>query len=76
MVHPDHFRKGIATSLLKALEESEAAIRAMVVCTGADNTPAIQLYQRFGFKKVRNVTLPDGLVLCELCKEFHQESRS
>jgi hypothetical protein len=47
-----------------------------VVCTGADNTPAIQLYQRFGFKKVRNVTLPDGLVLCELCKEFHKESRS
>lgn len=48
VVSPNHFRKGIASILLKyVLEENEKA--DFTVETGVDNIPAINLYLKSGF---------------------------
>ncbi|TCN22260.1 ADP-ribose pyrophosphatase YjhB (NUDIX family) [Mesobacillus foraminis] len=49
MVHPEHFRKGIARSLIEHLAIKEGNASEMLVATGAANTPAVKLYQRLGF---------------------------
>ena len=51
MVHPDFFRRGIASSLLQHIlieQEREGATR-FIVSTGSANSPAIRLYEGFGF---------------------------
>ncbi|PBB04845.1 GNAT family N-acetyltransferase [Salimicrobium humidisoli] len=50
MVHPDHFRKGIATKLLRFIEEG-ADFEAMTVSTGSANEPAVNFYLKHGFVK-------------------------
>jgi tRNA(adenine34) deaminase len=54
MVHPDRFRRGIASKLLEAAL-AIPGIRKALVSTGTLNTPAVALYERYGFQ-------PDGLV--------------
>jgi len=54
MVHPDCFRRGIASRLLEAALAAPGIERALV-STGTANTPAVQLYLRHGFA-------PTGLV--------------
>ena len=51
MVHPRAFRRGIATTLLDALDHTEPA-RRTVVSTGTANHPALVLYARRGFAPV------------------------
>ncbi|AKG04480.1 GNAT family N-acetyltransferase [Salimicrobium jeotgali] len=50
MVHPDHFRKRIATTLLRFIEEG-ADFEAMTVSTGSANEPAVNFYLKHGFVK-------------------------
>lgn len=52
VVDPDFFRKGIASMLLKFIF-SEYPSSQFTVETGAANGPAIALYERYGFHKVR-----------------------
>ncbi|HZG87312.1 GNAT family N-acetyltransferase [Paenibacillus sp.] len=54
MVHPDHFRRGLASKLLGAVLSLPGLTRALV-STGTANAPAVALYERFGFQ-------PDGLI--------------
>lgn len=49
MVHPDYFRQGIAGSLLHFIESVETGVTTITVATGAKNTPARKLYQRYGY---------------------------
>lgn len=52
VIHPKFFRRGIATQLLSHifdLFESEA----FTVETGADNTPATELYKKLSFEEVK-----------------------
>lgn len=49
IVHPEHFKKGIASQLLRHLFEHKTDADEFVVSTGAKNDPAIQLYKKFGF---------------------------
>lgn len=65
MVHPEHFRRGIASRLLEEIT-AKAGAMPLRVSTGADNAPAIRLYERFGFSISRRRELPDGLRLVEL----------
>ncbi|MEP3092103.1 MAG: GNAT family N-acetyltransferase [Ekhidna sp.] len=52
VVDPQFFRKGIASKLLDFLFTSfESSL--FTVETGAENKPAIALYERFGFEKVQ-----------------------
>ncbi|WP_420318061.1 GNAT family N-acetyltransferase [Ekhidna sp.] len=48
VVHPDFFRKGIASKLLSHLFEQSSS-NMYTVETGAKNDPAIKLYERHGF---------------------------
>ncbi len=50
VVDPEHFRKGVASSLLDHVLTKRDWTKA-VVETGADNLPAIRLYEKFGFKE-------------------------
>ena len=61
VVHPDHFRRGIAGRLLDALDAAEADAELSLVATGAANAPARRLYERHGFSPVEE-RLVDGAI--------------
>lgn len=65
MVHPDYFRQGIASALLRYVEKQLAAGAAatLTVATGARNSPAIQLYKRHGFIEIGEQLMPQGIVM-------------
>lgn len=52
VVLPSYFRKGIAGKLLTFLFENYDS-QLFTVETGAENAPAIALYERFGFQKTK-----------------------
>ncbi|WP_418199430.1 GNAT family N-acetyltransferase [Alkalihalobacterium sp. APHAB7] len=66
MVHPLHFKKGIAQVLLTYLEECESAIREWIVSTGTGNTPAINFYKRNGFQVLNEVKVNERLSITNL----------
>jgi ribosomal protein S18 acetylase RimI-like enzyme len=68
VVHPAHFRRGIASALLRAVEERAAPGQRLTVSTAEKNEPAIRLYQRHGFEIGERTVLPDGLALVRLVK--------
>lgn len=63
MVHPDHFRQGIAGSLLTFIEEQEVGIDKITVMTGEKNKPAKKLYQRHGFVRSAKREVTPGLMM-------------
>jgi ribosomal protein S18 acetylase RimI-like enzyme len=69
IVHPDHFRKGIAQKLLEFIERIEG-IKSLIVSTGSKNTPAINFYEKNGFKKVNQIIVNENLFLTSLEKKF------
>ena len=52
VVHPNHFRQGIARQLLEFTFATFDS-KLVVVETGLKNDPAISLYKKFGFKEVK-----------------------
>ena len=62
VVHPDAFRRGIASRLLDALPEAPRYL----VATGAANAPARRLYERRGFRVAREREVAPGLVIVEM----------
>ena len=61
VVHPDAFRRGIATALLDALDARETSAQRWTVGTGAGNGPALALYERRGFRRTEERDVGDGL---------------
>ncbi|MGQ0839006.1 GNAT family N-acetyltransferase [Actinokineospora sp.] len=60
-VDPAWFRRGLARALLAALlDRTEGDV---VVSTGADNTPAVTLYERVGFERTGTLEPEPGLRL-------------
>ncbi|MDZ5473514.1 GNAT family N-acetyltransferase [Bacillus sp. 31A1R] len=68
MVHPNHFRKGIAKKLIQYIENLHHD-KDMIVSTGAKNTPAIQLYLGLGFTKVGEIEVGNGIVISNFKKQ-------
>ncbi|MEI4771058.1 GNAT family N-acetyltransferase [Psychrobacillus sp. FJAT-51614] len=66
VVHPNFFRKGIASALLKYVLEIKKENQHIEVSTGAKNTPAIQLYERFGFKKINDIEIEPSFFITQL----------
>ena len=67
-VAPPAFRHGVGTALVRhALEVAGA--RRVRVGTGADNAPAIALYERHGFRRVGEHRPVPTLVNVELVRE-------
>lgn len=69
MVHPDRFRLGIASKLLEAVF-ALPGLRKALVSTGTANTPAVQLYERFGFIPSRNVEIAPNVTITQFVKTF------
>ncbi|KOR82116.1 GNAT family N-acetyltransferase [Paenibacillus solani] len=65
MVHPGHFRKGIAGILIQHVLESYREAPKFVVSTGTLNTPAVNLYEKFGFVKDHVFEVAPGVELTE-----------
>jgi ribosomal protein S18 acetylase RimI-like enzyme len=55
IVHPNHFRKGIAQKLLQTVEDVHNEYQQLTVSTGKDNTPAKNLYLKNGYKLIEDV---------------------
>jgi ribosomal protein S18 acetylase RimI-like enzyme len=67
MVHPLHFRKGIARSLLRYIEDLYNG-HLLVVSTGAKNLPAVELYLSLGFEKVDESVYGEGIQVANFKK--------
>ncbi|MDG4864559.1 GNAT family N-acetyltransferase [Streptomyces sp. T-3] len=64
-VDPAWFRHGLATLLLRHLLTELAPGHTAMVSTGADNRPALALYERLGFDRTGTVEPVPGLRLAQ-----------
>ena len=67
-VHPQQFRRGVATVLVNGtLLMCAAGVR---VSTGQANAPALELYDRLGFSEIQRFMTSDRVAMVELY--YHQ----
>jgi len=69
VVKPEHFQRGIASSLLTKVQE-EITAGQITVKTAKANKPAIRLYKKFGYHLEQNFATKEGLELVELIKRI------
>lgn len=62
IVSPRHFRRGIAQQLLNHVVQLYET-NLVKVSTGARNVPAIQFYEKNGFRKVEDIAINERLSL-------------
>ncbi|RXJ04205.1 N-acetyltransferase [Anaerobacillus alkaliphilus] len=62
IVHPKHFRKGFAQSLLDFVINNFAR-KIIKVATGSKNTPAVNFYRKNGFDSIKEVKINEQLSL-------------
>lgn len=67
-VHPRFFRMGIAGKLVNFVENLQNNINKIVVCTGRDNLPAVSLYLKKGFQKIKDIEISKDIYLTQLEK--------
>ncbi|MGI5997465.1 MAG: GNAT family N-acetyltransferase [Lutispora sp.] len=67
-IYPDFFRMGIANKLINFVEEINSNINKIIVCTGKDNLPAVNLYLKNGYKKKKDIEVKDGIYITEFEK--------
>ena len=60
VVHPQYFRRGLASQLLQSLLEKSSWQHAFVE-TAAANDPALELYRKFGFSETKRWKTADGI---------------
>lgn len=70
MVHPNHFRKGIAKRLLSFVEGYFENIERIIVSTGTNNTPAVSFYLNSGFTETGEKRISKSLSLTFFKKEI------
>ena len=68
MVHPNHFRKGIAHMLLDFIESNMEGFETIIVSTGSGNTPAVTFYLKYGFSKTEEIRVTERLSLASFKK--------
>ncbi|WP_055668697.1 GNAT family N-acetyltransferase [Desnuesiella massiliensis] len=67
-VHPQFFRMGIAGKLFNYVENIQNNINKVVVRTGRDNLPAVNLYLKNGFQKIKDIEISKDIYLTQLEK--------
>ena len=61
VVHPNFFRRGVASKIMTFVIEQYGS-KMLMVETGLDNAPAIALYKRFGFVEVKQWMTDIGIM--------------
>lgn len=69
-VHPHFFRGYIASQLLNYIEGLHVSATKIIVSTGRENKPAINLYFKNGFRKVEDYEVEEGIYLTSFVKVF------
>jgi len=67
VVHPDYFRRGLASRLLQALLANETW-KCADVETAAANKPALLLYEKLGFTESKRWQTVDGVEKVQLLR--------
>ncbi len=67
-VQPCYFRMGIANKLIHFIEELHSNVNKIVVCTGKENEPAVRLYGKSGYRKVRDIEIAKNVYITEFEK--------
>lgn len=73
-VHPDYFRRGIASALLTFVQTAYPETLRCIVSTGAKNEPAKALYRRDGFVQTGEVEVEPGVWLAFFEKKSSPQS--
>lgn len=60
-VHPDFFRKGVASGLIDHILLEREGYDRVVVGTGQKNVPAVTLYEKKGFTKIEDIEIAPGV---------------
>ncbi|MER2090051.1 MAG: GNAT family N-acetyltransferase [Sporosarcina sp.] len=71
LVHPEHFRKGIAKMLVRFIETLSENCTVITVSMDSENTPAVNFYSNNGFLITEVQTVADDLSLIS----FYKSSR-
>ncbi|MBE6066927.1 MAG: GNAT family N-acetyltransferase [Clostridium lundense] len=69
-VHPCFFKRGIAGKMISFIEKIQDTIDKVVVCTGKENLPAVNLYLKNGYQKVKDIEVSKRIYLTEFEKIF------
>ncbi|HYK74939.1 MAG TPA: GNAT family N-acetyltransferase [Pseudoneobacillus sp.] len=70
IVHPQHFRKGIANALMEFIQNKFENVESIIVSTGAKNTPAVTFYEKNGFLKTEEIKINENLILQTFKKDI------
>lgn len=65
-VDPGYFRLGVATDLIQFIFDAAADVSRFTVTAGAQNTPAVLLYEKMGFRTFRTLEPEPGLVMLRM----------
>jgi ribosomal protein S18 acetylase RimI-like enzyme len=68
-VHPDFFKRGIATKLIKLVEQVDG-IKSIIVSTGLKNEPAVKLYTSLGFVETHVCEVAQGVHIIHFEKKL------
>lgn len=71
MVDPEHFRKGIATSLINHVSTLFKYHTQLKVSTAKLNRPAVQAYVRNGFVLMEEHVTPESIEIVTFIKKLH-----
>lgn len=71
IIHPDHFRKGIAKQLLQHIESVGVSGNVIVVSTGSKNAPAVNLYKQSGYVETGVIKVEERLSLTSFQKTLN-----
>ncbi|MEU2674590.1 GNAT family N-acetyltransferase [Streptomyces sp. NPDC007164] len=74
-VDPEWFRCGLATRLIRCLLADLAPSGDVHVSTGADNSPAVALYESLGFSRIGTIEPVPGLRLAQFRLRRNQIGR-
>ncbi|NHN35354.1 GNAT family N-acetyltransferase [Paenibacillus agricola] len=70
MVHPEYFRRGIASRLLTFIEGLVFPGTPIKVSTGTNNEPAFRLYRKFGYEPFQVLEISPGITLTVFYKRI------
>lgn len=62
-VHPAYFKRGIAGQLVDFIESLETNVKRAEVCTGKENLPAVNLYLKKGYRKIKEIEVSRGIYI-------------